>query len=190
MNFLVDKYMNITIYEDKFISDNISFYYPKITIESYKSHINFNKSITFLWRKVWPKNRTYQYRLLGNGPELAEKLSSVLPKDYLIRLVDTSTLSTLEQISIFKSSDYIVGIHGAAFTFSIYAKYNCIIHEIWNTMYNYLLMRMSSLSGHNRTYYDIISAKVVNQGRLEYIYLNEEEFINCILKRMKENNFL
>lgn len=47
---------------------------------------------------------------------------------------------------------------------------------------------MSSLSGH-KTYYDIISAKVGNQD-LEYIYLQEEEFINCILKRMKDNNFI
>ena len=29
LNFLADKYMNIKIYEDKFISDNITFYYPK-----------------------------------------------------------------------------------------------------------------------------------------------------------------
>ena len=55
-------------------------------------------------------------------------------------------------------------------------------------MYNHLVTRMSSLSGH-KTYYDIISAKVDNQDH-EYIYLQEDEFVNCVLKRMKENNFL
>lgn len=188
LNFLVDKYMDIKSYEDKFISDNITFYYPKITIESYKSNIKFKKAITFIWRKVWPRNRPKQSRLVGNGPELVEKLSSVIPKDYLIRLVDTSSLSISEQISIIKSSDYVVGIHGAGFSLSIYAKYDCIIHEIWNQMYNHLLMRMSSLSGH-KAYFDIITAKVDNKDH-EYIYLQEDEFVNCVLKRMKENNFI
>ena len=49
-------------------------------------------------------------------------------------------------------------------------------------------MRISSLSWH-KTYYDIISAKVVDQN-LEYIFLKKDEFINFILKRMKENNFI
>ena len=181
--------MKINIYKDKFISDNITFYYPKITIERYKSNNTFKKVITFLWRKIWPSTRIYQYRLVGNGPELVEKLASVLPKDYLIRLVDTSRLSISEQISIIRSSDYIVGIHGAGFTLSIYAKNDCIIHEIWNKYYNYLLMRMASLSGH-RAYYDTISAKVYNKELLEYIYLNEDELAKCLLKRMKENNFI
>ena len=141
LNFLVDKYMNIKIYEDKFISDNITFYYPKKTNESYKSNIMFKKAITFIWRKVWPRNRAKQYRLVGKGPESVDKLSSVLPKDYLIRLVDASSLSISDQISIIKSSDYFVGIHGAGFSLSIYAKYDCIIHEIWNKIYNHLVTK-------------------------------------------------
>jgi hypothetical protein len=47
---------------------------------------------------------------------------------------------------------------------------------------------MYSLSGH-RTYYDIISAKVDNQDH-EYIYFKEDEFVKCVLRRMKENNFI
>jgi len=74
LNYLVDKYIDFKPFEDKFISDNITFYYPKITIESYKSNIKFKKAITFIWRKVWPKNRPKQNRLVGNGPELVEKL--------------------------------------------------------------------------------------------------------------------
>jgi hypothetical protein len=43
--------MNIKTYEDKFISDNITFYYPKITIESYKSNTKFKKAITLFGEK-------------------------------------------------------------------------------------------------------------------------------------------
>jgi hypothetical protein len=90
LNDLVLKYMNISEYEDKFISDNEVYYYPKSVIESHNSNIQFKKYITIQWRKVWPKGRIGQSRILGNGPELAEKLSKFLPNDYLIRLIDTA----------------------------------------------------------------------------------------------------
>lgn len=67
-NILVDKYINFKAYEDKFISDNITFYYPKITIESYKSHIKFKKAITFIWRKVWPRSYPKKFRLVEKVP--------------------------------------------------------------------------------------------------------------------------
>ena len=48
--------------------------------------ITFKKKITIQWRKVWPKGRMKQKRLLGNGPELSEKLSDILPSNFLIKL--------------------------------------------------------------------------------------------------------
>ena len=65
-----------------------------------------NKTITIQWRKVWPKGRTFQKRILGNGVQLADKLASILPNNYLIRLVDTASLSFIEQVSIMRTSDY------------------------------------------------------------------------------------
>ena len=48
------------------------FYYPK-TIINPNSKI-YKKYVTIQWRKVWPKGRTGQQRIMGNGPELAEAL--------------------------------------------------------------------------------------------------------------------
>ena len=67
--------MNIQNFEDSFKSDNQIFYYPKKIIENHDSKIEFTKIITFQWRRVWPPGRTGQQRILGNGPELVEKLA-------------------------------------------------------------------------------------------------------------------
>jgi len=87
-NNLIDKYMKITKFKDSFISDNETFYYPKSIIDNHKLQVKFNKIITVQWRKVWPKGRRNQGRILGNAKELADKLASILPKNILIRLVD------------------------------------------------------------------------------------------------------
>jgi hypothetical protein len=104
-NDLIDKYFNISNFKDSFISDNIIFYYPKSIIKNHKLKTIFNKTVTIQWRKVWPKGRRGQYRILGNGPKLADKLSSLLPKNILIRLVDTASLHMREQISILRKTD-------------------------------------------------------------------------------------
>ena len=105
LNDLVYKYMKIPNFKDNFISDKEIYYYPISVIENYKSNIIFNKTVTIQWRKVWPKGRKGQYRILGNGQELADKLASNLPKNILIRLVDTASLSISEQISIMRKTD-------------------------------------------------------------------------------------
>ena len=60
--------------------------------------------VTIQWRRVWPKGRTKQQRLLGNGPSLADKLASELPNNILVRLVDTAQLDYKEQISIIRNT--------------------------------------------------------------------------------------
>ena len=105
-NNLINKYLKIPNFEDSFVTDNNIYYYPQSVINYSKSNICFNKSITIQWRKVWPKGREYQLRILGNGPELADKLSSILPNNYLVRLVDTASLSFSEQISIMRKTNY------------------------------------------------------------------------------------
>ena len=88
--------MKIPEFKDTFISDKDIYYYPQSVPKIYKSNIIFNKSVTIQWRKVWPKGRKGQKRILGNGQELADKLAAILPKNILIRLVDTARLSISE----------------------------------------------------------------------------------------------
>ena len=129
-NNLINKYLNIPNFKDSFISDNKIFYYPKNVVQNFKLNNNFTKTITIQWRKVWPENRKFQIRILGNGPELADKLSSILSKNYLIRLVDTASLSIIDQISIMRKTDYLIGIHGAGLSLSIFMPTHSILHEI------------------------------------------------------------
>lgn len=69
-----------------------------------------------------------------------------LPKNILIRLVNTARLNINKQISIIKKTDYLVGIYGDGFTLSIFTPNTCIIHEI--LLNNNLVMIMESLSDH------------------------------------------
>ena len=57
---------------------------------------------------------------MGNGPEMADKLASLLPKDYLIRLVNTADLNTFTQIAIARNTDYFIGVHGAGLFLTIF----------------------------------------------------------------------
>ena len=187
-NFLIDKFLNLPKITDSFISDEI-FYYPKSIIENYNSKTNFTKVLTFQWRKVWPKGRKGQQRILGNGPQLAEKLSKLLPKSILLKLIDTASLPISEQIAILRKTDYYVGIHGAGLTLSIFSPKECIFHEVLpNSNMNGLLL-MAALSGH-KTYSDIINANTNEENENEIVYFDEEEFANKVIEHMRENNLI
>ena len=68
----------------------------------------YKKCVTIQWRKVTPKEKTGQLRILGNGPELAGNLAGKLPKNVLVRLVDTNRLNIKQQIAIMKKTNYFV----------------------------------------------------------------------------------
>ena len=189
MNSLVDKYLNIPIFQDSFISDNEIFYYPKKTIINHKLNTNFQKKITIQWRKVWPKGRINQQRILGNGPELAETLGSILPDDCLIRLVDSASLSIQQQISIMRKTDYFIGVHGAGLALSIFMPNKSILHEIHPYKKNQLLLLMSKLSGHI-SYSDIVKNTIKIIDNNEYVYFDETTFVKCVLKHMKHNRLI
>ena len=189
INNLINKYLNITIFQDSFISDKDIFYYPKKTINSHKLNISFHKEITIQWRKVWPKGRIKQERLLGNGPELAEILGSVLPDDFLIRLVDSASLPFTDQISIMRNTDYFIGVHGAGLTLSIFMPSKSILHEIHPFKKNKLLVLLSKLSGHT-SYSDIIKSSIKIIGNNEYIFFDKSSFVKNVIKHMKQNNFI
>ena len=188
-NNLIDRYMKLYSFRDSFISDKETFYYPTSIINNHKLKIKFKKKVTIQWRKVWPKGRTGQARLIGNGRELADKLSSILPKNILIRLVNTASLSMKEQISIMRNTDYLVGIHGAGLSLSIFMSNKSILHEILHKSNIKVLTVMSALSGH-KTYSDIINSETKKIDNNEYIFFNVENFGNKVLSHMKENNFV
>ena len=181
--------MNISEFNDLFISDNETFYYPKKVIQNHKLNINFIKSITIQWRKVWPKGRNNQQRVLGNGPELANKLYSFLPDNYLLRLVVTASLTIIEQISIMKKTDYFIGVHGAGLSLSIFMPKQSIFQEILPYKRNKLLLLMSKLSGH-KTFSDIVKNEIKIINKNEYIYFDENDFTKIVKKHMKESNFI
>ena len=186
-NDLVNKYFEVSDFIDPFISNDI-FYYPKSIIENKEANIKFNKTITIQWRQVWPKGRNNQYRILGNGPELADKLASILPKNILVRLVETAGLPMKEQIGLMKKTDYLVGIHGAGLSLSIFLPYNSILHEVCPSLYMAVLRLMSVLSGH-KTYSDIIKARVEKIKEIETVFFDADAFSNSVYNHLKENNF-
>ena len=188
-NYLIDKYINIPDYKDSFESDNEVFYYPKSIVENHNLNVTFTKIVTFQWRRVWPKGRKKQHRILGNGPELAEKLASRLPKNVLLRLIDTAPLPIAKQIAIARQSDYFVGMHGGGLCLSIYAPNHCILHEILPKYNMNGLLLMASLSGH-KTYSNIIQSQTKVIDETEYVFYDVEEFTDCVIQTMKENNFI
>ena len=188
-NGLVDLYMNIPKFKDTFVSDNQIFYYPKSIIDSHKSNINFTKIVTFQWRRVWPKGRKGQKRILGNGPELADKLALKLPKNILLRLIDTAALPISQQISILRETDYYVGIHGAGLTLSIFAPNHCILHEVLPDINMIGLVLMGALSGH-KTYSDIIASNIKDIDGNENVFFDPDAFVDKVIEHMKENKII
>ena len=187
-NNLINKYIKIPNFKDSFVSDKNIFYYPESIIQNFKLNNTFTKSITIQWRKVWPKGRKNQYRILGNGPELADRLSSSLPNNYLIRLVDTASLSIISQISIMRKTDLLIGIHGAGLALSIFMPTKSILYEILPKENTKVLIIMSSLSGH-KTYSDILQSEKKNINDNEYFFFNISEFIKKTMDHLRENNF-
>ena len=53
-----------------------------------------------------------------------------------------------KQISIMKKTDYLIGIHGAGLSLSIFMPNNSILHEILPAKNMKVLALMSILSGH------------------------------------------
>ena len=118
---------------------------------------------------------------------MADKLAYVLPKNYLIRLVDTASLSFIKQISIMRKTDYLIGIHGAGLSLSIFMPSQSVLYEILPKKNIKDLILMSSLSGH-KTYSDILKSESKYINNNEFIYFDISDFINNTLKHIKENN--
>ena len=180
------KYMNLYKFNDSLFYNKEAFYYPK-TVKNPNS-TKYTKFLTFQWRRPWPQNRKNQDRLLGDGPDLVDKLSKELPQNILIRLVDTARLSYFEQILIMQKTDYFIGIHGAGLFLSIFLPSNSIVHEIKNANSMNNLHILSIMSGH-KSYSDIINSYTKTINFNKYIFFNISELSKKILLYMKINNF-
>ena len=166
--------------------DNQTFYYSK-TVKDPSSSI-YKKFLTFQWRRQYPKGRKGQVRILGNGPEIVEKLVEKLPKNILVRLVDTAKLSMVKQISIIKKTDYFLGIHGAGLFLSAFMPTTSILHEISTPKKTINLLLVSNLSGH-KTFSDILNATIKTINDCEYQFYDPDQVTSSVLKHMDENNF-
>ena len=87
-----------------------------------------------------------------------------------------------------RNTDYLVGIHGAGLTLSIYMPIKSILHEVLPKKNMGVLTLMSSLSGH-RTYSDILRSKILHIDGSEYVFFNKDHFVRKVLLHMRENGF-
>ena len=188
-NDFIDKYMDIKPFKDTFISDNETYYYPESVLKSHESNIKFDKIVTIQWRRIWPKNRKGQGRIMNNGPQLADKLASLLPKNILVRLVNNAKFTIEGQISLVRNTDYLLGLHGAGLSLVMFLPQNSIYQEMQNRKVKSQLCVVSSLSGH-KTYVDEIKNSANNVDGNEMIDFDEEEVAKKVLEHMKENNFI
>ena len=186
LNKDIKEYLELPRFKDSIGNNKDIYYYPK-TIINPNSKI-YKKYVTIQWRKVFPKGRTGQQRLLGNGPELAEALAENLPKSILIRLVDTAQLTIKDNIALMKRTDFLIGEHGAGLFLSIFLPQKSIVQEIKHKDSMNVLQLMSSLSGHV-TYSDIIKAKVEIIDSNEVLFFDIRQFVKVIIAHMKKNKF-
>jgi hypothetical protein len=186
-NELINKYLQIPNFTEPTNYDKEIYYYPKNMTNPNSS--NYTTFLTVLWRRVWPKGRIGQERLMGNGEEWIEKLYEVLPKSTLIRLVDTSRLTIIEQISLMKKTDYLLGIHGAGLFLSVFLPQTSIVNEINTNYKSKNLEIVSKLSGH-KTYIDNLIYKEDSIEGNYYVYFNPNVISERVYKRMNEMFYL
>ena len=119
---------------------------------------------------------------------MADKLASLLPKNYLVRLVNTASLSIVEQISLMRNTDYLIGVHGAGLSLSIFLPVKSILYEILPEKKFKVLVLVSALSGH-KTYSDILKSEQRVLDNNDIFYFDINEFSNNTLKYIRENDF-
>ena len=111
-----------------------------------------------------------------------------LPKNYLIRLINTASLTIIEQISLMRKTDLLIGVHGAGITLAIFMPSKSILYEFLPKENNKDPIFISSLSGH-KTYSIILKSKHKIINKNEVLFFNSNEFVESVLRLIKENNF-
>ena len=116
-------------------------------------------------------------------------MASKLPKNILLRLIDTASLLIAQQIAILRKTEYYIGIHGAGLCLSIFAPNHCIFHEVLPRPNMNGLLLMASLSEH-KTYSDIIDAHIEYEHKNEMVFFNEDEFVQNVIEHLKESKLI
>ena len=178
--------MEIKKFKDSIGYSKDIFFYPKAIINP-NSKI-YKKYVTIQWRRVFPVGRTGQQRIMGNGPELAEALAARLPKNILIRLVDTAQLDLKVQIAIMRKTDFFIGEHGAGLFLSVFLPTKAIVQEITHKDEMNVLQLLVSLSGHE-TYSNKIKAFVEMIDSNEVLFFDVKQFVKVIMQHMKKHDF-
>ena len=129
-----------------------------------------------------------QQRILENGEELLEGLSKILKPNILVRLVDTGQLDIETQIALMRKTDYFIWPHGSGGTLSMFLKDNSIDHEVYHVFGNTRVLLIGAMNGH-KTYSSKISS-IVTKKENEMIHLDLNNFINNVLFKMNESNFI
>ena len=94
-----------------------------------------------------------------------------------------------EQISLVRSTDYLIGIHGAGLSLSMFLPHNSLLHEVQHSKTRSVLCLMGALSGH-RTFSEEIKNSVSGENGNQMVTFDEDDFVNHILQHMKENKFI
>ena len=97
-------------------------------------------------------------------------------------------MTIIEQISLIRKTDYLVGMHGAGLSLAIFMSNKSILHEVLPERNMKVLTFMSAMSGHI-TYSDILrSTRRYIEGN-EYFFFREGHFVRKVLVHMRENNY-
>ena len=85
-----------------------------------------------------------------------------------------------------RQTDYLIGVHGAGLSLSIFMPPNTILYEILPKKNIKVLVLMSALSGH-KIYSDILKSelKIINNN--DIYFFDTIEFAEKLLKHIKEN---
>ena len=94
----------------------------------------------------------------------------------------------IEQISLMKKTDYLIGVHGAGLFLSVFMPLESVLHEISPPKKTNNLLLMSNLSGHI-SFVSIWKARVEIIDGSEYIYFDAKKVIKSVLKNMRKINF-
>ena len=86
-----------------------------------------------------------------------------------------------------RTSDYLIGIHGAGLSLSIFMPSQSVLYEIRAENNSKVLMLMSALSGH-KVYSDIIKSELKIIDTNEVFFFDIDDFGEKAYKQIKDND--
>ena len=87
-----------------------------------------------------------------------------------------------------RKTDYLIGVHGAGLSLSIFMPIHTVLHEILPKKKTRVLVLMSALSGH-KIYSDIIKSKFKLINNNDVYFFDKLEFAEIVLNHIKNKFF-